>query len=144
MREAEPMERDIELADITVDPGVLAAVLQRRAFIDHACEVMVDGNGERALAHGTGKTAWQVELVTRALAPGKRDQRPNLGIIEPYVTAVGAFRHREDAERIGLDQGLGRKGETFGHVRSPRQRRRDGADQELPSERKCSSSQRML
>ena len=122
MREAEPMERDIELPDITVDPGVLTAVLQRRAFVDHAGEVAVDGDRESALPHGAGEAARQVKLMPRTLAPGKRDQGPNIGVVKPDVPAVGAFRHRKHAERVGLDERLGREGETVCHVLSPRRR----------------------
>ena len=121
MRKAEPMQRDIELANVTVDPGVLTAVLQRRTFVDHAGEIAVEGDREPALPHGAGKAAGQVEFVPRPLAPGKRDQGPNLGVVKPDVPAVGAFRHWKDTERIGLDERLGREGETVCHVLSPRQ-----------------------
>ena len=115
MGEAKPVKRHIELPDVAVDPGFPSAIAKRRTFIDDGGEIAVDGDCEGLFSDCAGKAARQVEFVTRAFLPGKRDQRPDIRVVEFDLAAVGAVRHREDAQRIGLDQRFRRECEPFRH-----------------------------
>ena len=91
------MKLAIEGADARVDPGARAAGPGFRAGLDHGVEVAVDGNGETIGAHRADQPRRHVKAIERNDAAQLR-----LEPIERRV--VGAFRHREDAAGIGLEQ----------------------------------------
>ena len=107
----------IERADARVDPGARPARLRLGAAIEHALEVAVDRDAEAVRAHGAGEPGGDVEGFQRDDAALLR-----LDPIERRV--LGAFRHREDAAGIGLEQHLGRdldeSGFAAGHGSSVR------------------------
>ena len=115
MREAKPVKRNVELADITVDPGVSAPVADGRALVDHGRKVTIDGDGKGLPPDSSRKPSRDVEFVPRTLTPGKRDQGPHVGVIEFDLATVSAVRHRENAKRIGLDQCFRRECECLRH-----------------------------
>ncbi len=115
MREAKTVKRDIELADVPVDPSFISSVTNGGAFIDHRCKVTIDGDRERLAPDGSGKPSRNVEFVACALTPGKRNQRPHFGIVEFDLVTVGAVGHGENAKRIGFDQRFRRECETVRH-----------------------------
>ena len=91
----------IEPPDLAVDPGGAPAGPGRRAAVDHALEVAVDPDLVDALADGACKPSRHVHLV--------QQQDAALLRLDPVERGVlGAFRHREDAARVCLQQHLRR------------------------------------
>ena len=98
---ADVVELLVERADARVDPGARPAGLRLGAAVEHAVEVAVDRDAEAVRADGAGEPRRDVEGVQRNDAALLR--------LDPIKRRVlGAFRHREDAAGVGLEQHLGR------------------------------------
>ena len=91
------VELAIEIADARIDPGAGTARHRRGATADHGIEIAVDDDGKLVRADGAGEARRHVEAVERNDAAIFR--------FDPIQRRVfGAFRHREDAAGIGLEQ----------------------------------------
>jgi len=116
---ADAVQSAIEIADARVDPGVRAPGLWLGAAVDHRVEIAITDHREALGAHRAGEPRRDVEGVERDDAALFRLDPIDRGV-------VGAFGHREDAARIGLQQHLGRDvddggiaaGHGFGSFRS--------------------------
>src|SRR5437870_5079351 len=100
MAVADAVQAEIEIADAAVDPGAGAALLRLGAAVDHRLEIAIAHDRETFGTHRAGEPARHVEPVERYDAALLR-----LDPIERRI--LGAFRHRENAARIGLEQHLG-------------------------------------
>ena len=87
----------VDLADAGIDPGAGAVGLGLGAAVDHRVEIAIHPDRERRRAHGAREPRRHVETFERDDAAHVR-----LDPIERRI--VGAFRHREDAAGIGLEQ----------------------------------------
>ncbi len=86
---------------LLIQPGALPAGLRRRAAVDHGVKIVINANLVVALPDGAGETARHMHLV-------QGQDAAILGLNPVKGAVIGAFRHREDATRIGLQQDLWR------------------------------------
>src|SRR5690606_13464324 len=91
----------IERADALVDPGGAASRPRGGAAFDHPLDIGVDADVEGNGAQGAGQPPGYVNAVE-----GKDAAVLRLNPIQRRV--VGAFGHRKDSARVGLQQDLRR------------------------------------
>src|ERR1700722_3378060 len=95
------VELAIEIANTDVDPGSAAARHRFGAAVDDCVEIAIGDHREPVGTHGAGKTVRNVKTIERYNAAP-------FGLDPVKCRIVSAFRHRENATGIGLEQHFGR------------------------------------
>ncbi len=94
---ARPMQRRVAFLNAGVDPGGLAAFRWLRTSGNDGRKGEVDADGESIAAHNGAQLSGRAQPIER--------NNPALARFDPVKRRIiGAFRHREYASGIGLEQ----------------------------------------
>jgi len=108
---AETVERDVEIDDLIVDPGLVAFL---RAGANHLFRRSVDGDLVNALADASREPTGDVEAV-------ERDDPAHVGIDPEQLGIVARLGHGEQTAGIGAEQHFRRQLECrVAHFERPR------------------------